>query len=94
MYEKLKTSDIAVKDPLSDVSRKERRNLLLSSVVGIIFSKAGIEIFESTDISYGWNGYYQNRLLPEGVYLYIAAGEFEGGQKFHNKGDITILHIK
>ncbi len=59
-----------------------------------IFSKAGIEVFKSKDIAYGWNGYYQNRLLPEGVYLYIVAGEFEGGQKFYNKGNITILHKK
>ena len=59
-----------------------------------IFSKAGVEVFKSTDILYGWNGYYHNRLLPEGVYPYIASGIFEGGQKFYKKGNITILHKK
>ena len=71
-----------------------KTNIKVSNFKIRIFSKAGIEVFKSTDILYGWNGYYQNRLLPEGVYIYIAAGEFEGGQKFHNKGDITILHRK
>lgn len=59
-----------------------------------IFSKAGIQVFKSIDILYGWNGYYQNRLLPQGVYLYIVSGEFEGGQKFYEKGNVTILHRK
>jgi PKD repeat protein len=59
-----------------------------------IFSKAGIEVFKSTDILYGWNGYYNNRLLPQGVYIYIASAEFEGGQKYYKKGNITILHKK
>lgn len=59
-----------------------------------IYSKAGVEVFKSTEFSYGWNGYYQNRLLPEGVYLYIVYGEFEGGKKFYKKGNVTILHKK
>ncbi|MEN8120850.1 MAG: PKD domain-containing protein [Bacteroidota bacterium] len=59
-----------------------------------IFSKAGVEVFKSTEFSFGWNGYYHNRLLPEGVYLYIASGNFDGGQKFYEKGNVTILHKK
>jgi len=59
-----------------------------------IFSKAGVEVFKSTDILFGWNGYYHNRLLPEGVYPYIVSGVFEGGQIFYKKGNVTILHKK
>lgn len=57
-----------------------------------IYSKAGGEVFRSNEFSYGWNGYYQNHLLPEGVYLYIVSGEFEGGTKFYKKGNLTLLH--
>jgi len=57
-----------------------------------IYSKAGVEVFKSTEFRYGWNGYYQNRLLPEGVYLYIVYGKFEGGKKFYEKGNVTVLH--
>ncbi|MCF6241823.1 MAG: PKD domain-containing protein [Bacteroidales bacterium] len=59
-----------------------------------IFSKFGVEVFKSNDISYGWNGYYQNRLMPEGVYVYIVHGKFEGNQKFSFKGNVTLLHKK
>jgi len=57
-----------------------------------VFSRAGIEIFKSDNILFGWNGYYNNRLLPVGVYVYIVSGEFEGGQKFYKKGNVTVLH--
>lgn len=59
-----------------------------------IFSKFGLEVFKSNDISYGWNGYYQNRLMPEGVYIYIVRGKFGGNQKFNIKGDVTLLYKK
>ena len=57
-----------------------------------IFSKFGVEVFKSNDVSYGWNGYYHNRLMPEDVYVYIVHGKFEGNQKFSFKGDVTLLH--
>lgn len=57
-----------------------------------IFSKFGVEVFKSNDISYGWNGYYHNRLMPEDVYVYIVSGKFEGNQKFNFKGNVTLLH--
>ena len=40
MSEKL--SDLSIKDPLSELSRKERKSLLLTSIIGIIISKAGL----------------------------------------------------
>ena len=57
-----------------------------------IFSKAGVLVFETNDINIGWDGYYHNRKLPEGVYPYIASGEFENKQKFLKKGDVTIVN--
>jgi len=59
-----------------------------------IYSKYGVEVFRSNDINYGWNGYYNNRLMPEGVYVYIVRGMFEGNQKFLLKGDVTLLYRK
>ena len=59
-----------------------------------IYSRYGVEVFKSNDILYGWNGYYNNRLMPEGVYVYIVQGMFEGNQKFQLKGDVTLLYSK
>ena len=57
-----------------------------------IYSKFGVEVFKSSDIKYGWNGYYHNRLMPEGVYVYILRGKFEGDYLFNIKGDVTLLY--
>ena len=59
-----------------------------------IYSKYGVEVFKSNNINYGWNGYFNNRLMPEGVYVYIVTVKFENNQKFQFKGDITLLHRK
>ncbi|MDF1547531.1 MAG: PKD domain-containing protein, partial [Bacteroidales bacterium] len=59
-----------------------------------IYSRTGALIFESNDINIGWDGYYQNRLMPEGVYPFIASGKFEDGQNYTNRGNITIIHRK
>lgn len=57
-----------------------------------IYSRTGAIIFETHDINIGWDGYYQNMLMPEGVYPFVSSGKFEGGEKFFRKGDITIIH--
>ena len=57
-----------------------------------IFSRFGVLIFESNDINIGWDGYYNNKQLPETVYIYIASGKFSNQQKFIKKGNITIFY--
>jgi len=57
-----------------------------------IFNREGILIFESNDINIGWDGYFNNKKLPETVYLYVASGIFENKQKFLKKGNITIIN--
>lgn len=57
-----------------------------------IYSKKGLIIFETTDFDTGWNGYYQNRLMPQGVYVYVCSGKFHDGEYFQKSGNITLLH--
>lgn len=60
-----------------------------------VFSKTGLLIFESDDTKIGWDGYYQNRLMPSGVYPYVVTYKFEGDNKpIQQRGDVTILHSK
>jgi gliding motility-associated-like protein len=60
----------------------------------VIYSRSGSILFETRDIKIGWDGYFDNRLMPEGVYPYIAKGKFENGKDFLIKGDFTILYRK
>ncbi len=59
-----------------------------------IYSRTGALIFETKDINIGWDGYYQNKLMPEGVYPFIASGKFEDGSDFMKRGNITTIHRK
>lgn len=56
-----------------------------------IFSKRGILIFESNDISYGWDGYYKGQLCEPGVYIWKVRGNFMNGEQFIKMGDLTLL---
>ena len=59
-----------------------------------IFDRRGKLLFESRQINRGWDGYYKNKLVPVGVYLFIAQGVFEDGETFDISGDITVIYKK
>ncbi|MFC2138019.1 PKD domain-containing protein [Bacteroidota bacterium] len=57
-----------------------------------IFSRTGILMFESTDINYGWNGYYKNTIVDMGVYIWEVTGKFYDGEDFAKNGTVTVIH--
>jgi PKD repeat protein len=57
-----------------------------------IFNRLGVLIFESHDINKPWNGYYRNKLCPQGVYVWYVEGKYANRQPFKKVGDITLLH--
>jgi PKD repeat protein len=57
-----------------------------------IFNRLGVLIFESHDINKPWNGYYKNKLCPQGVYVWYVEGKYANGQPFKKVGDVTLLH--
>ncbi|MGC1390704.1 MAG: PKD domain-containing protein [Bacteroidales bacterium] len=56
-----------------------------------IFSKLGIEIFESNDINLGWDGYNKGQLCEPGVYIWKVRGKFRNNEPFIKMGDVTLL---
>jgi gliding motility-associated-like protein len=56
-----------------------------------IFNRIGILVFESNDINIGWDGYYHQELLPQGVYIWKVRGRFSSGRSFVKMGDVTLL---
>lgn len=56
-----------------------------------IFSKLGILVFETNDISVGWDGYFKGQLSEPGVYVWKVRGTFLSGESFIKMGDLTIL---
>jgi hypothetical protein len=56
-----------------------------------IFNKWGILIFESKDIAIGWDGYYNEKLVNEGVYVWKVTGKLNNGKEFKEVGTILLL---
>lgn len=57
-----------------------------------IYNKKGLPVFESSDPEIGWNGYFEGRLMPSEVYVYICTGKFKNGEYFQKKGNLTLIH--
>lgn len=57
-----------------------------------IFNKFGSVVFESDDINFGWNGYYNNKPAIDDVYIWECTGNFENGQAFFKTGNLTLLY--
>ncbi len=57
-----------------------------------IYNRTGNLVFESHDFHLGWDGYYQGRLQPRGVYIWKTRGRFAGGKTFEEMGDVTMIY--
>lgn len=56
-----------------------------------IFNRWGQKVFESSNPSNGWNGYYKGKLQPMDVYTYTLDVIFSDGKKVRKAGDITLI---
>ncbi len=56
-----------------------------------IFSRWGELMFQSNDIKKGWDGYFRNKLCPQGVYIWRVKAKFSNGHISTQAGDVTLL---
>jgi PKD repeat protein len=56
-----------------------------------VYNRIGQEIFATTDINYGWDGYYKDQLSGQGVYIWKSRGRYINGKTFVKSGDITLI---
>ncbi|RMG25652.1 MAG: gliding motility-associated C-terminal domain-containing protein, partial [Bacteroidetes bacterium] len=56
-----------------------------------IYSRWGLLLFETDDIDKGWDGTFQGRNMPEGVYVYVAKGLGYNGVPYLYTGTITMF---
>ena len=53
----------------------------------VIYDHHGRELYRTSDpADEGWDGTYQNRPLPEGIYLWAIDGSFESGKPLTYEG--------
>ena len=56
-----------------------------------VYDRLGEKLFETTDITKGWDGYFKGRLCESDVYIWKAKGKFYNGSSFNKAGDVTLL---
>jgi gliding motility-associated-like protein len=58
----------------------------------LIFNRWGELLFETHQYPYKWDGYYQNEIVPMGVYVFLFEGTSYNKKYFMKKGTITKLN--
>ncbi len=58
----------------------------------MIFNRWGELIFESNDQEIGWDGYVDDKMSKQDVYVWKVEGKYSNGQTFVQSGDVTLMH--
>ncbi|MFM1931298.1 MAG: hypothetical protein RL226_601, partial [Bacteroidota bacterium] len=56
-----------------------------------IFNKWGELLFESDDVTIGWDGYYKGQVCKQDVYAWKVKVRFVNGEEIIKAGDVTLL---
>ncbi len=56
-----------------------------------VFDRWGNQLFQSRDMSLGWDGNYNGKEANAGVYVYYVKALLESGEIYELKGDVTLV---
>ena len=56
-----------------------------------MFNKLGEQIFYSSDVNIGWDGYVNGELSPQDVYAFKAVAYLSDGRKLQRAGTVTLM---
>lgn len=57
----------------------------------VVYDRLGEKIFESNDITKGWDGTYKGSPLNSAVFIYYCSATLFNEKKINTKGDITLI---
>lgn len=57
----------------------------------LVYNRWGELLFQSTDPTIGWDGYYNGKLCPQDVYVYKITARYDNGQSVVRTGDINLI---
>jgi gliding motility-associated-like protein len=76
------------------INREFRPVIAFSELVSFkmqIFNRNGQQIFETDELTEGWNGRFNGSLAPMGVYVYNITFTDEDGFTINKKGTVTLI---
>ncbi len=76
-------------DGENDVLYVRGRNI--TDLYFAVFNRWGEKVFETTDQSVGWDGYFRGRSADPAVFDYYLKYLCEGEQEFFQKGNVTLI---
>ncbi len=63
----------------------------IATIRMIIHDRWGNQLFETDNMTTGWDGTYKGKEMNPGVYVYYVYGTFNNGTAFQKKGDLTLI---
>lgn len=57
----------------------------------MVFNQWGQKVFETAGTGSGWDGNYNGKPLPSGVYVYVCRAVLTTGQEINKKGSINLI---
>jgi gliding motility-associated-like protein len=76
-------------DGVNDIFKVRSESLLSGTLM--IFDRWGNKIFETHDLTQGWDGYYKGKKQQAESYGYYFSGVCAGGETVALKGNVTVL---
>ena len=67
------------------------RGFGITSMKWNIYNRWGVLVYQSSDLTQGWDGTYKGLVQPQDVYQYVLEVVMSDGKKYLKKGDITLL---
>ena len=74
-----------------------KNDVFLPLMVGVtqfemfVFNRWGEMLFQSTDPTVGWDGYFNGNLCPQDVYVYKITAMYDNGERVVRTGDINLI---
>jgi gliding motility-associated-like protein len=65
---------------------------VIEHMVMKVFNQWGQLIYESSDLSTGWDGRHKGKMQPMGVYFYAIRLQLKDGSEVTRKGSVNLLH--
>ncbi|MFW6371057.1 MAG: gliding motility-associated C-terminal domain-containing protein, partial [Bacteroidota bacterium] len=79
-------------DGINDVFRPLNIGFTPASYKLIIYNRYGVPIFESNQLSEGWDGRFASgKTVSEGIYIYYLEYVGQDGTRHHQQGNITVV---
>ncbi len=83
--------------PFNEDGVNDEWRVSYSSIVSFectIFNRSGRKVASFSDPSAGWDGKYNGKFVPSGVYYYVIKARGSEGREYNLSGDINIVDYK